>query len=147
MLYNKIKEQLQNPFFVERVVAFALDLIICLVLGIIPIIGWLIGFAYFILKDSLAFTNYASFGKHIYNLALVDSSTGEKIEKIFDEKIVLRGLILLVPIINLVDIYYFITTGRRAADKWTGTEVIKIETNDNENKPHLEQSDFHQKGF
>jgi hypothetical protein len=132
MSYKLIKQHLQDPQYIERMVAFALDLIISLVLSIIPTLGWLLGFGYFFLKDALPMTRHDSFGKHIYKLYLSDASTGERIEKGRYEKSMIRSLILLVPIINIIDIVHFLTYGNRLADEWTNTMVRKIDSEPNQ---------------
>ncbi len=133
MQFINIKNNLTNPLIIERIVAFALDITICLILNIIPVIGWIAGLLYFLLKDSLPFTNYGSFGKHIYKLSVIDLTSKEVKSRIQIEKSIIRSLVILIPIINIIDIIQFLNTGRRLADEWTTAEVVKIEESEDLN--------------
>ncbi len=127
MFYKLLLQRLQTPAVLERMVAFALDAAICLVLCIIPIIGYFVGLIYFFLKDALPFTSGDSLGRHLYHLKLVDRETNQRITKGRLEKSIIRGLILFVPIINIIDAVYYIRHEHRLADEWVNTTVIKDE--------------------
>lgn len=110
-----------SAVWLEREVAFAIDVIICLTLTIFPTVGWVLGLAYFMCKDALPFTNSSSLGKIIYGLKAVNINTEERLTL---EKSIIRSIILIVPILNIFDIYHFLKTGVRLADKWTESKVV-----------------------
>lgn len=128
MLHQQFLKKLQDPSTLERLVAFTLDASISLALSIIPMVGLYIGMVYFFMKDALPFNRGESFGKHLYQLKLVDRETLQEIDKGRFEKSVIRSLILIIPIINIIDIVYFFKLGHRLADEWTNTLVVKKDT-------------------
>ncbi|GAO30966.1 hypothetical protein JCM15548_13291 [Geofilum rubicundum JCM 15548] len=43
----------------------------------------------------------------------------------YPEKSIIRGLVMMIPILNIIDIWYFLTKGYRLADKWAETTVVR----------------------
>ncbi|MFW6043121.1 MAG: RDD family protein [Marinilabiliaceae bacterium] len=108
----------------ERLLAGLVDLIVAALLSLFPRIGWMFGLLYILMKDSLPFLNGQSFGKKLFHLRTIalphySALTG------WPEKSVIRGLVLLIPILNLIDLYYLIIHKVRIADRWAETRVIK----------------------
>ena len=108
----------------ERLLAGIVDLIVAALLSLFPRIGWMFGLLYILTKDALPFLNGQSFGKKIFHLRVIalphhSALTG------WPEKSVIRGLVMLIPILNLFDLYYLITQKVRIADRWAETRVIQ----------------------
>lgn len=108
----------------ERLLAGAVDIVIALLISLFPKIGWMFGLIYLLAKDSLSFLNGQSFGKKLFNLRTIAlphyaSLTG------WPEKSIIRGLVQIIPILNLIDLYYLITQKIRIADRWAETRVIR----------------------
>ncbi|MFO8000017.1 MAG: hypothetical protein R6U46_02155 [Marinilabilia sp.] len=113
----------------ERLMAGLVDLAVAAVLSLFPRIGWMFGLLYILTRDSLPFLNGQSFGKKLFHLRTITlphhaSLTG------WPEKSVIRGLVLLIPVLNLFDLYYLITQKVRIADRWAETRVIRDQDQD-----------------
>lgn len=107
----------------ERLLAGLVDLVIAAGLSLFPRVGWMIGLIYLLSKDALPFLNGQSFGKKMFNLRVVvlpqlAAMTGEA------EKSVIRGLLLIIPVLNLIDLWHLITRKVRLADQWAETRVV-----------------------
>ena len=109
----------------KRIAALVIDFFVCLAISLLPLFGWIVAIAFFCLRDALPFSGRRSFGKSVYKLRIVDST--DHATRLSWRKFVLRNIILFIPILNLVDIYTYATTGSRLADVWTSTEVIDSE--------------------
>jgi hypothetical protein len=108
----------------ERILAGLVDLVIVAIISLFPKIGWIFGLIYLLTKDSLSFLDGQSFGKKLFNLRTITlphyaSLSGRP------EKSVIRGLVLIIPILNIIDLYYLITKKVRIADQWAETRVIR----------------------
>ncbi|MBP5364922.1 MAG: hypothetical protein J6Y82_03250 [Bacteroidales bacterium] len=120
---GQLIENMFTKKWLEREVAFLIDIVICATIAIFPRIGFIISALYFFLKDALPFGGASSFGKSIYGLKVKDAD--DQPVRHFWRKTIVRNLIIVIPILNLVDIYYFLKTGVRLADEWTSTKVEK----------------------
>jgi uncharacterized RDD family membrane protein YckC len=91
-------------------------------------LGWLVAAAYWIVRDSLAFSGGRSVGKMVMKL---------KVHTADDQPLVgnwrvalLRNAPLVIPFFALIEIYVLLTReesparGRRLGDEWAGTKVI-----------------------
>lgn len=108
----------------ERILAGAVDIVIALLISLFPKIGWMFGLIYLLAKDSLSFLDGQSFGKKLFNLRTIAlphyaSLTG------WPEKSIIRGLVQIIPILNLLDLYYLVSQKVRIADRWAETRVIR----------------------
>lgn len=121
---KQIIDNILTAQWLEREVAFFIDIIICCTLTILPKLGIVLAIIYFFMKDALPWSFGRSLGKSIYGLKVI--TTDNEPNTLFRRTIV-RNLIMIVPILNIIDIYYFISSGNRLADEWTGTKVIKEE--------------------
>ncbi|MBN2164671.1 MAG: RDD family protein [Marinilabiliaceae bacterium] len=123
-----IKENFHNQTFssegIERMIALMLDSISVFILSLFPLWGCFFGIAYFLLKDALPFLNGQSIGKYFMGLKVVNKESLTPITKDY-KKSIIRGVVLLIPILNIIDIYRYLTIGERLADKWAETVVIK----------------------
>ena len=124
----------------RRIVASIIDGIISGVVGLIPFVGGVIGFAYMLIKDGLL--NGSSPGKKAISLKVVVRETGDsagyaesvKRNIIFG----IPSLIMIIPVIGLVvapilalvvyilELYFIIKDpkGLRYGDHLAGTQVV-----------------------
>lgn len=120
---RRILSNTLEPAWLEREIAFTVDMFICLNLAVCPSWGVYLAIGYFVLRDTLPFGKRMSFGKAIYNLRV--ESTEEKESGIW-RKVIIRNLVTFIPLVNIYDMYLFFSTGTRLADKWSRTEVRKL---------------------
>jgi hypothetical protein len=107
----------------ERTLAAIIDIAIVVGLSFFPRIGWIVGLFYFLIKDSIPFLKGQSFGKKLMKMQAITLPEQESLVK-YPEKSIIRGIITLIPVLNLIDIWYLYTTGYRLVDRWTQTAVI-----------------------
>ncbi|MGQ1891800.1 RDD family protein [Thermophagus sp. OGC60D27] len=108
----------------ERILAGLVDIIITLLISLFPKIGWLFGLIYLLGKDSFSFLNGQSFGKKLFHLRVITLPHYASMSGL-PEKSVIRGLVLLIPILNIIDFIHLIKYKVRIADRWSETRVIK----------------------
>ena len=104
--------------------AVGLDLFISFLLLLFPLFGWVLSLAYFITRDALPWFDGQSVGKHFFGLRVVNKGSLEAITNNYKQSII-RSVVFLTPVLNLYDIYIYLTKGERLADKWSETTVIK----------------------
>ena len=130
----------------KRIVAYIIDAVIAAVIGLIPILGLLIGAAYWALRDGLKidFMDQRSIGKKVMKLRPV-TLEGNKLELMDSVKrnwmfaaiplsvlIPLLGWFILLPIFAIFALVEFIllltdAEGRRFGDKMAKTRVVEME--------------------
>lgn len=108
----------------ERLLAGFVDIMIALLLSLFPKIGWMFGLIYLLAKDSFSFLDGQSFGKKLFHLRAITLPHYASMSG-WPEKSVIRGLVLLIPILNLFDLYHLIKYKVRIADRWAETRVIR----------------------
>ncbi|WP_430812174.1 MULTISPECIES: RDD family protein [unclassified Carboxylicivirga] len=114
----------QADFFVERLLAAIIDTSLVLGLSLFPRIGWLFGLIYFLFKDCLPFLKGQSFGRRLFHLKVVSIADQQNLVGKPD-KAMIRQIILLIPVLNLIELYLFCFTNIRLGAKWSDTKVIK----------------------
>jgi uncharacterized RDD family membrane protein YckC len=121
---NAVKPEsiLQAPL-AERVIAAVIDIVIVAGLCLFPRIGWIIGLAYHLMRDSLPFLKGQSCGKRLMQMQVIMLPEQESLVN-NPEKSIVRGIVSLVPVLNLIDIWFLFTTGYRLADRWAETAVV-----------------------
>ena len=119
------KQALSAPL-TERITAAIIDLIIAVGLCFFPRVGWMFGLIYHLMRDALPFLKGQSFGKHLLKIKTVALPQNESLTA-YPEKSVIRGLVTLIPIVNLIDLWFLFSKGKRLADKWAHTDVIYSE--------------------
>jgi uncharacterized RDD family membrane protein YckC len=107
----------------ERIIAAIIDIIIVAILCLFPRIGWLVGIIYHLTRDSLPFLKGQSFGKHLLHLKVVTLPKQESLVN-YPEKSIIRGLVMLIPVLNIIDFWFLYHKGQRLADIWAQTTVI-----------------------
>lgn len=107
----------------ERVLAVIIDLAIVSGLCLFPKIGWIFGVFYFLMRDSLSFLKGQSFGKKLMKIRVITLPKQETLVE-HPEKSAIRGIIALIPGLNLIDIWFLFSTGYRLADRWAQTAVV-----------------------
>jgi len=112
------------PPLQKRLFAFLVDAVIVAVLVLIPKVGWIFGLIYFLGKDAMPSLKGQSVGKKLFNIRILTTGTNEPLY-LHPEKSVTRGLILLIPVVNVIDILRLMVKGERLADKWTETHVVE----------------------
>lgn len=109
----------------ERCLAALIDLAIVGVFSLIPILGWLVGAAYFFLKDALVFMDGQSVGKRVMKMRVVAYPDLISIKNDYRSS-AMRQITLILPIFNIIDmLMVFSTDRRRFGDQLSGTMVIK----------------------
>lgn len=108
----------------ERIMAGLVDIVIAVLISLFPKIGWMFGVIYLLAKDSLSFLNGQSFGKKIFNLRTIALPHYASLSG-WPEKSIIRGLVQIIPVLNIIDLYFLITHKVRIADKWAETRVIR----------------------
>ena len=111
--------------------AFIADMFIIMAVSVFPKIGWIIGLLYYLLRDVLPLKGDASFGKGIYNMHVLYHN-GEQRVVVKWYKSIMRNVMVLIPVLNIVDFYYLLSTGKRLADVWTDTSVEVSRVSENE---------------
>ncbi|MBK3519784.1 RDD family protein [Carboxylicivirga marina] len=112
-----------TSFFVERLLAGIIDVSIVLGLSLFPRIGWIFGLIYFLFKDSLPFLKGQSFGRRLFKIKVVSNADDQSLVTTPD-KALIRQIVFLVPLLNLVEIFYFLFKKERLGAIWTSTKVI-----------------------
>ncbi|WP_430817738.1 RDD family protein [Carboxylicivirga sp. RSCT41] len=115
----------QTPLFTERLLAACIDLSIVLGLSLFPRIGWLFGLIYFLFKDSLGLLKGQSFGRRLFKVKVISLEDGNNLTTKPD-KALIRQIVFLVPILNLIELYYFFFREERLGAKWSSTTVVKV---------------------
>ncbi len=127
----------------KRILAFIIDAVLALILGLLPIIGLLLAPAYWLLRDGLTinFMDHRSIGKKIMKIRPI-TLEGKQLEIMDSVKrnwMFAMGPFMLIPIIGwfiilplmvifvLVEIILTLTDkeGRRFGDKIAGTIVLE----------------------
>lgn len=112
---------LTKPRVVREAELFV-DVVICIALAITPgLFGWFLCITFFLLRDVFT-AQRLSPGKSLYNLRIIKVADGSPAEW---KMTVVRNLILLTPILNVVEIFYFIKHGRRLTDVWLKFDVVQ----------------------
>lgn len=140
-----------KPDVGKRVIAFIIDLVVAMILGIIPFIGSLLGAVYMLVRDGLDidFMKRRSLGKKLMGLRPVrlDGQPMDIMTSImrnwplalgslassitYAPFLGLLGLSLLISLVGfvllLVEIYYVLTSadGRRWGDRLAQTKVVE----------------------
>ncbi|MGQ1946036.1 hypothetical protein ACT3CD_02890 [Geofilum sp. OHC36d9] len=107
----------------ERIIAAIIDIIIVAILCLFPRIGWLLGIIYHLTRDSLPFLKGQSFGKRLLHLKVITLPKQESLVN-YPEKSIIRGLVMLIPGLNIIDFWFLYHKGQRLADIWAQTTVI-----------------------
>jgi hypothetical protein len=133
---------------VKRIIAFVIDAVVAMIIGIIPLVGGIIGALYMLLRDALPIEalDYQSVGKKLLKLSVVNvEDPGAKIDYAASAKrnwMFALGPIMLffafIPIVGwIIDIALLILLiteivkifshekGVRWGDKMAGTMVIE----------------------
>ncbi len=128
------QNELATP--VNRILAALIDGILVSVVAYVftrvgvSSIGYLLGIAYMIIKDTIPALEGQSIGKKAMNIMVVNEDTGESIMGDYTAGVV-RALPLIIPGLNLIGIVVetivlFSDDGHmRFGDKWAKTKVIK----------------------
>jgi uncharacterized RDD family membrane protein YckC len=109
----------------DRIIAFLIDGFIICGLSYVPIIGWLAGMAYGLLKDGLPFLDGQSVGKKVMKIRAV-SEYGEDLTNNWGPAVI-RNAVFFIPFFVIVELIVMLTNQDRLrlGDQWAKTQVIK----------------------
>jgi len=137
---------------VKRIIAFVIDAVVSMIIGIIPVVGGIIGALYMLLRDALPIDalDYQSVGKKLLKLSVVNvEDPGAKIDYAASAKRnwmfalgpimlffafipivgwiidILLGIALLILLITEIVKIFSHEKGIRLGDKTAGTMVIE----------------------
>nr|WP_321453009.1 RDD family protein [uncultured Carboxylicivirga sp.] len=116
----------RTNLFYPRLLAYGIDMVIVIGLCLFPRIGWIFGLIYFLFKDAMPFTKGQSYGRRLFRIRLVKLPNMESVEK-YPEKSIIRNIILLIPILNIYEVYLFLFQDQRLGEKWSETVVISTQ--------------------
>jgi len=109
----------------QRVGACLIDVIICVPVSQIPVLGWTICLVYLLLRDSLPFLEGQSVGKKIVGIRAVDRY-GASLSGEWGTGII-RNVVFLIPFLPLIELIVLLAREdrRRLGDLWAQTFVIR----------------------
>jgi uncharacterized RDD family membrane protein YckC len=128
--YGSPGSLLQAPL-PERTLAAIIDVAISGVLWLFPQVGWIFGLFYFLIRDSIPFLKGQSCGKKLMKIKTITLAEQESLVR-YPEKSFIRGIIALIPGLNLIDLWYLYSTGYRLADRWAQTAVVPYSESDSD---------------
>ena len=117
-----------NASLGNRIVAVLIDGILTMAVSIVPIVGWIIGVAYFLTRDALPFLDGQSLGKKAMKLRAVDAATGKPLTNQWGPSII-RNIVLYIPFFFIVELIVLGNNkeGQRLGDQWAKTRVVTCE--------------------
>ena len=115
----------------ERVIAAVIDIAVAVGISFFPKIGWIFGLFYFLIKDSIPFFKGQSLGKKLMRIKTITLPEQESLVS-YPEKSIIRGVVALIPVLNLIDLLFLYSTGYRLADGWAQTAVVPYSESDSE---------------
>lgn len=125
-LYELLQNAISSPI-IERIFAFVVDIFVAVALTVVPVIGVGLAGLYFFVKDILPFNGKTSFGKAVYHIRVVNIQDNSPLTKQMMFKAVVRNIFILIPLLNIVDLYYLLSTGKRLVDIWIETDVVSFD--------------------
>ncbi len=110
----------------DRLNAALIDIAILIGLYFLPNFGKILGFVYFLLRDSLPFLKGQSIGKRLMKIRVIDIFSADDLKEKYDKSII-RTVSLIIPVFNIIDAIMIYTDPekKRFGDKWAGTIVTK----------------------
>lgn len=110
----------------QRIGAYLIDILLVIVAGVVPIVGWAVAVVYMLTRDALPFLDGQSIGKKVLGLRAVDEH-GAALTGNFGPA-VLRNAVLLIPFFPLVELIVLLTNKDqlRLGDQWAKTKVVSV---------------------
>lgn len=110
----------------NRIIAYIIDAVITGALCIVPLVGWIVGIAYYLTRDALPFLDGQSVGKKAMKLRAV-TEDGQPLTNNWGPALI-RNVVLLIPFFPLVELIVMLTNPgkRRLGDQWAKTKVIAV---------------------
>ncbi|MDO4461712.1 MAG: hypothetical protein Q4C30_04340 [Bacteroidia bacterium] len=125
-LYELLQNAISSPI-IERFFAFVVDVFVMVAFTVIPVVGIVLSGVYFLIKDIVPLNGHTSFGKAVYHMRVVNTQDNAPLSKLMMFKAVVRNIFILIPFLNIVDIYFLLSTGKRLIDTWIETDVALFE--------------------
>ncbi|MFU8780996.1 MAG: RDD family protein [Kiritimatiellia bacterium] len=115
----------QDASMGNRIAAVLIDGLIAGACAIVPIVGGLVGMAYFLTRDALPFLDGQSLGKKALKLRAVDATTGQPLTNNWGPCII-RNIVLYIPFFFIVELIVLSNNkdGQRLGDQWAKTRVV-----------------------
>jgi len=130
-LRKYLHPQVYSTIGIERGAALFVDLFFIFGLTFIPTIGLGIGIGYFLLKDTIPFLNGQSLGKSFFSILLIRKHSGKPLTRNYWVA-AKRNFVLLIPGLNLFDMYFYIKHGERWADVKYRTITVRYTQEEND---------------
>ncbi len=119
----------QDAEFSDRALAGFIDILIVVAVAQIPVLGWVAGPGYLLVRDAIPFTNGVSIGKLVTKTRAV-THNGEKLTTDWKNSC-LRNISMIIPFFPLVELFVMYSQSnkgeqlQRFGDQWAKTRVIK----------------------
>jgi uncharacterized RDD family membrane protein YckC len=116
-----------NASMGNRILAVLIDGLIAGAVSIVPVIGTLVGIAYFLTRDALPFLDGQSIGKKAMKLRAVSSETNAPLTNNWGASII-RNVVLYIPFFAIVELVVMSNNPEkgRLGDQWAKTKVIVV---------------------
>ncbi|MEO6760452.1 MAG: RDD family protein [Saprospiraceae bacterium] len=116
--------QLPNASDGNRILAYIIDALVTFALAIIPFVGWIAAFAYFLTRDALPFLDGQSIGKKAMNIRAV-TEDGQPLTNNWGPALI-RNVVLMIPLFPLIELIVMMTNDKkqRLGDQWAKTRVV-----------------------
>jgi uncharacterized RDD family membrane protein YckC len=110
----------------DRIGAYIIDIILVIFLSIFPLIGWIFGISYLLLRDALPFLDGQSLGKKVMKTRAV-TEDGQPLTNNWGPALV-RNVVLFIPLFPIVELIVLLNNPRkqRLGDQWAKTRVVKV---------------------
>lgn len=128
-IYDAFSRWAEKVFAVrrlERQVALAFDVFVCVLLGVLPWFGWVVAAAYFLLRGvDLPKLGTVGIGKSLYGLKIAYTNGNDA--PVPWLVVMVHNLALLLPLLNIVELYFFWYRDKRCVDRLFGIDVVKAD--------------------
>ena len=110
----------------NRILAYIIDALITGAFSIVPIVGWIVGLAYMLMRDALPFLDGQSIGKKAMGIRAV-TSDGQSLNGNYGPALI-RNIVLFIPFFPLVELIVMLTNPNklRLGDQWAKTKVVSV---------------------
>jgi len=111
-------------YFIDSLVAYVPIFLLGLVSYKLAMIGYVLALVYFLLRDALPIGNGQGLGKKLMGIKVIKEDTRQPILGDYVAALV-RQISLMIPFVNLYDMWLVVSDGKRLGDGWAKTEVVQ----------------------